>query len=245
MSFDPFGDFEIAGYLRNIFQLKDLDQVKRLEHMAFEANLVSALAFLADVRAIDYSTILQVHGILFSDLYPWAGKDRGELAPDIAVFKGAADDPNKTVFEHPAAIERAIEYGLNQASNSNEFRAKPGVVMGTLAFAHPFLDGNGRTLLLVYIELCFRAGFAVEWSKTSKLDYLKALSLEIEHPDKGHLDSYLKDFIAEISDRNEWPELIGGIQGLDGLDLEVSYGSLDDPVVQMAYEARENEKPTD
>lgn len=75
-------------------------------------------------------------------------------------------------------------------------------------------------------------------------EYLKALILEIEHPDNGHLDSYLEDFIAEISDRNEWPELIGGIQGLDGLDLEVSYGSLDDPAVQMAYEARANEKPT-
>ncbi len=243
MSFNPFGDFETAGYLRNNLQLKDLDQVKRLEHMAFEANLVDALAYLADVQVINYSTILHVHRILFGDFYPWAGTDRGKIAPDLVVFKGAADDPNKTVFEHPAGIERAVEYGLRQASHSETFRAKPGVVMGTLAFAHPFLDGNGRTLLLVYIELCYRAGFAVEWSRTDKREYLKALSLEIEHPDDGHLDGYLKDFITEISDRNEWPELIGGINGLDGLDLEVSYGRMDDPAVQMAYQARVNEKP--
>ncbi len=41
--------------------------------------------------------------------------------------------------------------------------------MGQLAFAHPFLNGNGRTILLTFMELSFRAGFSVDWSKTKKM----------------------------------------------------------------------------
>lgn len=48
--FDPFGDFESAGYLRNIEGLKDAREVKIQEHLFFEANLEEALAFLASIR---------------------------------------------------------------------------------------------------------------------------------------------------------------------------------------------------
>ena len=32
MSFDPFGDFDTAGYLQNALQLKEPEEVKRAEH---------------------------------------------------------------------------------------------------------------------------------------------------------------------------------------------------------------------
>ena len=108
--------------------------------------------------------------------------------------------------------------------------------MGQLASAHPFLDGNGRTILLVYMELCFRTKFAINWAKTSKDDYLRTLSDEIRDPFQGHLDGYLSPFVIDISSREEWPEMIGGIKGLDGLDKEgITYESLDDPEVQRLY----------
>ncbi len=108
--------------------------------------------------------------------------------------------------------------------------------MGQLAFAHPFLDGNGRTILLVFMELSYRAKFAIDWSRTTKDDYLRALSDEIRDPSKGHLDSYLKPFVVNIASRDEWPELISGIKGLDGLDKEdIVYESLDNPEIQQIY----------
>lgn len=108
--------------------------------------------------------------------------------------------------------------------------------MGQLAFAHPFLDGNGRTILLVFMELCYRAKFAIEWSRTNKDDYLRALSEEIESPFKGHLSHNLKPFVVDIADRDEWAAMIGGIKGLDGLDKEgITYESLDNPEVQHIY----------
>jgi len=245
MSFDPFGDFETAGYLQNSLRLKDPIEVKESEHLSFEASIEDALAYLAKRRPITFQTVLKVHKILFSGFYPWAGKDRNELVPHLAVFKGFHNDPRSTAFERPELIKRSVDYALQLAADKKHFREHPGEVMGQLAFAHPFLDGNGRTILLVFIELCYRAKFAIDWSKTNKDDYLRALSDEIREPGQGHLDNYLKPFRVAISSRDEWPETISGIRGLDGLDKEdITYESLDNPEVQKIYKTH-RVKPLD
>ncbi|ELY5802361.1 Fic family protein [Cronobacter sakazakii] len=239
MIFDPFGDFETAGYLQNTLGLKNPTDVKQSEHFVFELGIEEALQFLAEQATLDYAAILKVHEILFSGFYPWAGHDRHELAPDLAIFKGSAENPRHTVFAHPKEIKRAVDYALQLASDSKRFRKRPGEVMGVLALAHPFLDGNGRTLLLFYMELSYRAGFSINWSRTHKDDYLSALSAEIDDPSKGCLDGYLQPFVVDISSRDEWPEMIGGIKGLDGLDKEnITYQSLDNPDIQNLYLTR-------
>lgn len=238
MVFDPFGDFETAGYLQNSLGLKDPNEVKQSEHLVFELGIEDAISFLSSLKSINYTSLLKVHELLFSDFYPWAGCDRHALAPNLAVFKGSADNPRHTAFEHPKGIKLAVDYALRLAADYENFKAKPGEVMGLLAFAHPFLDGNGRTILLVFMELAFRAGFAIDWARTDKDDYLYALSAEIGDPAKGYLNAYLKPFVVDISNRDQWPELIAGIKGLDGLDKEnMSYGSLDDPEIQRIYAA--------
>lgn len=237
MSFDPFGDFNTAGYLRNLQGLKDPLEVKRFEHFIFELSIEEALAYLGKQKPLSYAALLKTHEILFSGFYPWAGKDRNELVPHLAVFKGAHNDPHHTAFERPAFIRMSVDYAFELASRKEQLRDKPGLVMGQLAFAHPFLDGNGRTILLVFMELCYRAGFAIDWSRTNKDEYLRALSNEIRDPAKGYLDNYLKPFVVDIKNRAEWPEIIGSMRGLDGLDKEgVTYESLDDPEVQQFYQ---------
>lgn len=191
MSFDPFGDFETAGYLQNSLRLKDPIEVKESEHLSFEASIEDALACLAKRKPITFQTVLKVHKILFSGFYHWAGKDRNELVPHLAVFKGSHGDPRSTAFERPDLIKRSVDYALKLAADKKRFREHPGEVIGQLAFAHPFLDGNGRTILLIFMELCYRAKFAIDWSKTSKDNYLRALSDEIREPGQGHLDNYL------------------------------------------------------
>lgn len=59
MTFDPFGDFETAGYLQNALQLKDSIEVKESEHLAFEASIEDALAFLKNERSIGYAAVLK------------------------------------------------------------------------------------------------------------------------------------------------------------------------------------------
>jgi cell filamentation protein len=47
-------------------------------------------------------------------------------------------------------------------------KARPGQIMGYLAYAHPFLDGNGRAIMTVHSVMAQRAGFGIDWSSTKK-----------------------------------------------------------------------------
>jgi len=184
--FDPFKDFDTSGYLRNKFAEKDPQIVQELEHQMFRASLNEAITHLAKRRgALRYEDFLAVHRILFEGFYPWAGQDRAATAPEIAVSKAG------TWFCHPAHAQLAVQEGLRIGSDKRLLRQHLGEVMGLFAYGHPFLDGNGRTMLVVHTELCHRAGFCIEWHRTSKSDYLTALSAEIAAPGKRSLTEAL------------------------------------------------------
>lgn len=214
--FDPFGTFDSKGYLENSTGEKDLEKVKRMEHVAFSSNLERALDMLAAVKDVTYPTVLETHKTLFRDIYHWAGQDRSSTAPDKEISKGDVDSSFRTEFERPEYIQLAFDYGLRLARDPSKMKEKAGTIMGSFAFAHPFLDGNGRSILLVHMELCFRAGFSIAWASTNKTAYLEALSREIDSPDNGHLDTYLSDFIVPATGRDEWFDQTLSIQGLDG-----------------------------
>ena len=191
---DPFGDFETAGYLRNVYGYKEKAAVTGAERFTVKNNLSTAAEFIRRVNGeIRYSHVLKVHKLLFGELYPWAGIDRSVNAPELNITKAGLDD----LFSLPFDTRRAMEYALNQASNQSVMRQKPGWIMGLMAYSHPFLDGNGRTIMLVHQELCYRSGFSVDWKKTNKSHYLSALTEELQEPGKGKLDNYLLPFVVD------------------------------------------------
>jgi hypothetical protein len=61
MTFDPFGDFDSRGYLRNFFGSKDISKVKALEDVSFQGNLDRAINTLATVDLIEYKHVLEIH----------------------------------------------------------------------------------------------------------------------------------------------------------------------------------------
>jgi cell filamentation protein len=234
MSFDPFGDFETRGYLRNMFGEKDPGIMKHLEHSAFIAGVSDAFKHLQSVRRPSYDDVLKTHRILFGDIYPWAGQDRMQTAPEIAVSKGPV------LFAHPRDARAAVEYGLRLGSEPKTMTARPGEVMGYLAFGHPFLDGNGRTIMVVHAALAERAGFSLDWTATSKSGYLGALTKEIAQPNAKHLDAYLKPFLRPAIGIDKLAEHLVNTRGLDGSSMEDNrvLGNISDPVIQAQYAAQ-------
>lgn len=235
--FDPFNDFEENGYLQNKFKEKDPEVIRELEHTMFRAGLEDALQYLSLREYIEYQDFLEVHRILFSEIYPWAGKDRNELVPDKAISKAGVK------FGHPKEIQLSIDYGLRLGHDKAYLQKHPGEIMGLFAYGHPFLDGNGRTMLLIHTELCHRAGFCIEWENTSKSDYLKALSDEIENPNQRALDKYLSKFVGITRSRESWGGSINSIKGLDG-DGQTSIvdGSYSDDHISQEYLAYKLER---
>ncbi|AEF88810.1 cell filamentation protein [Delftia sp. Cs1-4] len=234
--FDPFGDFESAGYLRNIERLKDPEEVKVQEHLFFEANIEQALNYLAGIRGrIGYANFLQVHRILFAEFYPWAGHDRHALGVGRLVGKG-----ERLQFEASELCQRAVEWGLGMGNDRTTMRVRPGAVMGAFAWAHPFLDCNGRTMLLVHSELCHRAGISIDWPVTRKADYLQVLTQELLRPQDQPLDAYLRPFVAAATDGGTLLEQLVALPGLDGRGggagpaMDVAYAA-DDPQANAGY----------
>jgi cell filamentation protein len=180
--FDPFGDFATQGYLRNFEKEKDLAIVKRAENASFTTGLDEAFASLAKAKTLSYDDVLKTHGILFGAVYPWAGQDRAQTAPKLTIKKGPV------IFANAPEIRVAVEFALRKGQDKDYMKAKPGEIMGYLAYGHPFLDGNGRTIMTVHSVLAQRAGFSIDWSATTKNVYLDALTKEIENPPKGHRD---------------------------------------------------------
>ena len=58
MTFDPFGDFEARGYLRNVARAKDPAIVQRLQHNSFLTGIDAALAYLEGKPTLAYGDIL-------------------------------------------------------------------------------------------------------------------------------------------------------------------------------------------
>ena len=75
-------------------------------------------------------------------------------------------------------------YGATLALDELDLTVRAGEVFGYLAHAHPFLEGNGRTILTVFADLSRRAGFHVEWEAIDKDQFLEALTRELLEPGK-------------------------------------------------------------
>lgn len=233
MTFDPFGDFATRGYLRNIANEKDLAIVRRLEHASFVTGLEQAFRDLGSAKTLAYDHVLSAHKTLFDAVYPWAGQDRLATLPGHAVVKGNVQ------FAHPKDIRAAVDYALRNGQDRAFMAAKPGYVMGYLAYGHPFLDGNGRTIMVLHTLLAQRAGFSIDWAKTDKAAYLQALTKEIDEPGKGHLDVYLTSFRAPAHASDKLADAIGHVAGLAGdADPEENkvLGATSDPAVKARYE---------
>lgn len=234
MTFDPFGDFETRGYLQNHVAEKDLDIIKRLEHSSFTTGIDEAFKQLAASKELTYEHVLDIHKTLFDAVYHWAGQDRTKTAPDIAVVKG------DVLFAHPADIRGAIEFALKNGQDKEFMTSKPGEVMGYLAYGHPFLDGNGRTIMVVHSVLAQRAGFSIDWAATSKTDYLDALTKELDRPGKGLLDAYLKPFTRSAVEHDRLADGVAGAPGLDGnAEANRVLGKTSEPAVQARYEQQQ------
>lgn len=186
MTFDPFGDRDTRGYLRNRLGTNDPALIAQLEAHSFAANVLPALNALKASPSVGYDQLLDTHRHLFSSVYPWAGQDRTTLAPNIAISKAGVSD----LFAHPADVRRAADYGLGMGLDARHMRAKPGEVFGALAYAHPFLDTNGRTIMVVHADLARRAGFHIDWSQIGKPEFLTALTAELRKPGSA-LDALL------------------------------------------------------
>ncbi|WP_171049022.1 Fic family protein [Rhizobium sp. MHM7A] len=184
MSWDnnPWEPSEDGVILRNKFRVTDKAELDSLEFSFVRANMKQALAMLQLEKEITLQSWQRCHAILFSDLYPWAGQIRHLEARR-----------RHAPFNYKNDIESSTNDMLSRAKDSSFFSDHLGEVYCVLAFNHPFIDGNGRTLNAVFTELARRSDFGIAWDKVNKETYLSALTQGVMFMMYNPLDGFLND----------------------------------------------------
>ena len=104
----------------------------------------------------------QIHSVLFGGLYEFAGKIR-----TLNISKGNFRFANTLYLKEVlAAVEKMPE------NNFEEIISK----YVEMNIAHPFLEGNGRSMR-IWLDLIFKRSLnkVVDWQKVDKTQYLQAM----------------------------------------------------------------------
>lgn len=143
---------------------------------------------LENMEAGKFSSLAEIHRLLFTDIYDFAGQVRdvnlakGNFRFAPVIYLSAAlesiDKMNQSTFDE--IIEKYVEMNI----------------------AHPFREGNGRSMR-IWLDLMLKKELhlVVDWSKIDKEDYLLAMErspikdLEIKHLLKAALTSDIRNRI--------------------------------------------------
>ena len=163
MSFRDFYKDEKTGNLKNLNGIKDRAKLDKLERALSERK---ALYPVKDF-AISFNGFKAVHKHLFGEVYEWAGKSRGETVVidgerhhphlDSIISKGGKPFAKAAFLETETPkyfknIKQSLDKLVTDKGLTNEkFSSLVSDHIGDLNHAHPFREGNGRTMR-VYLE---------------------------------------------------------------------------------------------
>jgi cell filamentation protein len=186
MIWDPFGDMDTRGILRNKKGIKNKAKLDTVEYLLIHTNIDKALNVLTREKQIDLRSWRRTHAILFADIYPWAGTIRTQQVE------------RRYRFNVPENVERESNAVFAKTRTKGFLIEHLGEVYGELAFNHPFYDGNGRSLNVVFSEMARREGFGIAWDKFDKQSYLAHLTNAAFGCSYGGLTDYLKSKIIPL-----------------------------------------------
>ncbi len=146
---DPYL-YEDSSVLRNLLNIYDEKELDIAEAELSQANMM----LLYEQGFDDFSTqgIKTIHKVLFEDVYDWAGKfrtiniqKREPLLAGISVWYADSDNIKKDLDSAWKAIKK-VQWGC---LSREEFAVQIARLFPALWQAHPFREGNTRTIVML------------------------------------------------------------------------------------------------
>jgi cell filamentation protein len=169
---DPFVDAN--GVLLNKLGLTDTASLSIAETDLSSARLIE-LQENPIQGDFTLGHLCAIHGFIFQDVYPWAGKPR-------VVDTGKGD----TMFLPHQLIEDRFLMLTERLSRTNflsdlygdleAFSEEAGAAFGEINQIHAFREGNGRAQREFLAMLATRAGFVISWGGVSDRAMIEACS---------------------------------------------------------------------
>jgi len=141
---------------------------------------------IAKIKVGTFSGLAQIHKLLFSDIYDFAGKMR-----DVNIAKGHFR------FAPLMYLTQSLKHIDKMPQKTFDEIIEKYVEMN---IAHPFREGNGRAAR-IWLDLILKKELkkVVDWNKIDKNDYLSAMErspvkdTEIKHLLKNSLTAQIND----------------------------------------------------
>lgn len=140
--FENWNDYLIEGtnILKNIPNIKNEEQLKEFEKEISTKRLTELIEHPIEGE-FDIDHLYKIHQYLFQDIYEWAGQKR-----TVTMKK-------QTIFLEPEKIDKYLKIALKEAKEDiknikDEYQLADYLskLFYNLIFAHPFREGNGRTI---------------------------------------------------------------------------------------------------
>lgn len=155
----------------NLLGARNIQELEQLERVAF---YLSSLKLESDgfyfLLPLSVGSVLQLHRILFKNIYNFAGKVR-----DVSLMKG------QTRFCEPQFIEGQLNE-ISKEINKEEKWESLEQAATSLAYyktelnmIHPFREGNGRTIRLIIKETAKSMGYSWHFETIDRSEYLEAM----------------------------------------------------------------------
>lgn len=200
---DGFGKYEVyavagsrycyseSSVLRNKLDIHDGVLLRQAEADISAARQTDMMAHPVAGR-FTISHLCRIHKRLLGDIYPFAGHLRHE---DIA--KGEtrflAHEEIKNKVEHLFS-ELRCEHWLG-GMPADKLIQRAAYYMAELNYAHPFREGNGRTMREFMRMLFLRNGYRVDWSAVPVDELMQAMVDSVY--DTTHLERVLRKCLKE------------------------------------------------
>ena len=174
--------------LENILGLTDQAELARKEERLSKIRALELFekGLLDKLTAGSVESLCKIHGYLFQDVYPFAGKIR-----TVNIAKGGFR------FAPLMYLQSSLDSIEKMPQSTFDEIVDKYVEMN---IAHPFREGNGRSTR-IWLDLILKTelGEVVDWSKVDKEDYLLAMerspvrAIEIKHVLKSALTTAIDD----------------------------------------------------
>ena len=181
--------------LKNLPNIQDEQQLERFENIYSAKRLVELYKKPIEGK-FDLKHLQKIHGYIFQDVYPFAGKPRTiNIEKGTTKFCSAAyiEEQSKEIFGKLKA-ENYLK-GLNK----EEFVERFAYYMSEVNMIHPFREGNGRATREFMRVIAKNAGHEIQWHR---LEPKKLLEVTI----KSVLDTKeLANYLTKAIDPPEVP----------------------------------------
>lgn len=129
-----------TGVLKNIPNIKDKLQLSEYEKQ-MSAERLSELYDEPTLGELNQEHLISIHHYLFQDVYDWAGEYR-----KVPMMKQTVFLDHNEIDTYLNNLFNEANDNINNIQNEYEFADFLSNLFYKLTYAHPFREGNGRTI---------------------------------------------------------------------------------------------------